>query len=199
MKTHCIAIVTFIVMLSCNQDTIASGYFDGTSSDNLEFTLKKAKEKKMPIFMVIYDARNPTKSQLDYSLGYFLQYKTTRDLVRKNFLQVLVKSSNRGVAMYIPKNDPLENCLIVVLSPDGEALVTQSAYANPDVGMERVGEYIAKWEMIKKKQEQQEKQKKPELPTKVQSDRKDTVHKAEPKVNALEYAPSADLWKIKAK
>ena len=171
MKNYRIVIVTVLVLLVGMHCATAKELFDGVVSGDLKFALKKASEKNTPIFMVIFDAKNPTKSKLDYSLGCFLQYKKTKEFVRQNFIQVLVKSSSRGVAEYIPKNEPLENCLIVIVAPDGKALVTESVYANPDEGLKRVGAYLEAWEKVKKEQvkvdpEQQGGKKEPTLPSK---------------------------------
>lgn len=155
-------IAACLAIIACHApDAAAREYFDGVVSGDLEPALKKARDKDMPIFMVVYDSKNPTKSNLDYSLGYFLQYKTTKDLVKKSFVQLLVRSLSRGIQPYIPKDDPLENCLLVIIAPDGKALVTEGVYANPDEGMKRVQSYIEKWEKYKKERDNQKQDGKP--------------------------------------
>ena len=150
MRVRAFAVTTILCSFIAIQNAQSKDYFDGVVCKDLKVATKKATEKNMPIFMAIYDDKNPTKSKLDYSLAYFLEYEKTKTFVRKNFIQVLTKSSSRGVSQYVPKDEPLENCLLVILCPDGKALVTESAYANPDVGLKRVGEYLEKWEAYKK-------------------------------------------------
>lgn len=47
----------------------------------------------------------------------------------------------------IPADDPLENCLLTVMSPDKTILLQEGVYANPDEGLKRVREVIEKWNM----------------------------------------------------
>jgi hypothetical protein len=100
--------------------------------------------------MVIFDSKNPTKSKLNHSLGYFMEYQTTKDIVRENFVQVLVDSKSPEVAQYIPTDNPLENCLLVVLTPEGEIIRSEGVYANPDEGLKRVREDINQWKSKRK-------------------------------------------------
>ena len=96
-----------------------------------------------PIFLVIYDPEHPTKSKLAYSLGYFLEYQTTRKLVDEHFVSALVPSTDMGAKAFVPADDPLENARWVVLSKHGQVLRTEGLYANADEGLKRVREAIA--------------------------------------------------------
>ncbi|WP_407291305.1 hypothetical protein [Stutzerimonas zhaodongensis] len=91
-----------------------------------------------PIFLVIYDENHPSKSKLYYSLGYFLEYHTTKRLVMDHFISALVPQSDKDAAALVPPDDPLENCLWVVLNQDGSIIRRESVYANPDEGLKRV-------------------------------------------------------------
>mgnify|MGYP003649207648 CR=1 FL=1 len=93
-------------------------------------------------FLVIYDEDHPTKSKLFYSLGCFMDYFTTKKLVDDHFVPALVSSKNHDAAELVPSDDPLENCLWVVLRKDGEILVREGVYANPDEGLKRVRRVI---------------------------------------------------------
>jgi hypothetical protein len=103
----------------------------------------ESRKTRKPVFVVIYDDEHPTKSKLDYSLGCFLDYFTTKRLVDQHFVCALVPASSAGARAYVPENDPLENALLVVLSPDGDILRREGVYANPDEGMKRVRAVIA--------------------------------------------------------
>lgn len=120
-------------------------FFVGNVYRDLEKAKRVAEERRIPMFVVIYDARHPQKSKLDYSLGYFMEYQTTKNLVNENFVQVLLDSSRPGAADLVPADDPLENCRLVVLTPDGRILRSEGVYANPDEGLKRVRKDIQKW------------------------------------------------------
>ncbi|WP_392886860.1 hypothetical protein ACF6ZU_21735 [Pseudomonas migulae] len=91
-----------------------------------------------PIFLVIYDENHPSKSKLYYSLGYFMEYHTTKKLVMDHFIPALVPQSDKDAAALVPPDDPLENCLWVVLDQDGVIIRREGVYANPDEGLNRV-------------------------------------------------------------
>lgn len=67
--------------------------------------------------------------------------------MRDHFVQV-VQPLSPDVVQYIPANDPLENCLLVVLSPSGTIIRREGVYANPDEGLKRTRELIIAWERI---------------------------------------------------
>ena len=120
----------------------ANQWFDGHVYEDLSEAREEAARRDMPLFVVIYDGKHPRKSKLDYSLGYFLEYQTTKNLVRENFVQVLVNAKSEGIADLVPPDDPLENSRLVVMKPDGEILRSEGVYANPDEGLKRVREDI---------------------------------------------------------
>lgn len=91
-----------------------------------------------PIFLVVYDETHPSKSKLYYSLGYFMEYYTTKRLVHDHFISALVPRSDRDAAALVPDDDPLENCLWIVLNQDGSIVRREGVYANPDEGLKRV-------------------------------------------------------------
>jgi hypothetical protein len=99
--------------------------------------------------MVIYDGNHPLKSRLDWALGYFMEYETTKRLVKEYFIQVIVDSTKEDVHYYIPKDDPLETCLLVILYKD-QIIRQETVYANMDEGLKRVRESIKKIQEIKK-------------------------------------------------
>jgi hypothetical protein len=128
----------------------AQVYMPGTSTsggnpffiEEPKHTLREAVDTSRttgkPIFLVIYDENHPSKSKLYYSLGYFMEYHTTKKLVMDHFIPALVPKSDRDAAALIPLDDPLENCLWVVLNHDGSIIRREGVYANPDEGLNRV-------------------------------------------------------------
>jgi hypothetical protein len=105
--------------------------------------IEQSKRMNRPLFLVVYNNAHPSKSHLYYSLGCFLDYFTTKKLVDDHFVSALVSSESKETAKLVPPDDPLENCLWVVLSPEGEVLRRESVYANPDEGLKRVRSLIA--------------------------------------------------------
>jgi hypothetical protein len=111
---------------------------------SLDGVLAEAKRRDVPVFAVIYDPDHPTQSKLYYSLGYFMEYHTTKRLVDDHFVVALLPVSNPEARQLVPENDPLENCLWVVLSPDGGLIRREGVYANPDEGLKRVREVVGR-------------------------------------------------------
>lgn len=122
---------------------IADSFFLSIPHRNLEDALVDAKKNEKLVFAVIYDETHPKFSKLSYSLGYFMEYHTTKSLVDEYFVSAIIKASDEQAASLIPSDDPLENCLWVVLTPEGEILRREGVYANPDEGLKRVRAVMA--------------------------------------------------------
>lgn len=117
-------------------------WFDGDVYTNLPEAKKEATRQGLPLFMVIYDGQHPKRSRIYYSLTHFLDYQTVKDLVRENFVQALVDYHSTGVAELVPSDDPLENCRLVVMAPNGDVVRSEGVYANPDVALRQVREDV---------------------------------------------------------
>lgn len=124
---------------------IENKYFLGKVQTDLAQAKELSKKTNKPLFVVIYDKTHPKLSKLDYSLGYFMEYETTKKLVSNNFIQVLVDSEKPGVTELIPAEEPLENCLLTIITPDNQILRQEGVYANPDEGLKRTKDIIEKW------------------------------------------------------
>lgn len=103
----------------------------------------EATERGLLLFVVIFDAAHPTNSKLNFSLGYFMEYQTTKRLVDEHFVAVVGDRSKPDLAALVPADDPLENCLWVVLDRNGKIIRSEGIYANPDEGLKRVRAVIA--------------------------------------------------------
>jgi len=124
-------------------DTNPSPFFKGKVFDNLASAKLESEKLNKPIFMVIFDGNHPKKSRIDWALGYFMEYDTTKKLVSDNFIQVIVDCTKENVRKYIPEDKPLETCLLVILNKD-DIIRQETVYANMDEGMKRVRESIKK-------------------------------------------------------
>lgn len=102
-----------------------------------------ATSSNKPVFLIVYDPTHPTQSKLAYSLGYFLEYMTTRKLVDQHFVTALVPNTDDEASKLIPADDPLENSRWIVLSPSGKVLLSEGVYANADEGLKRTRAAIA--------------------------------------------------------
>jgi hypothetical protein len=125
-------------------ETIGNSFFLNPPYENLQAALQKASEKNMPAFVVIYDSDHPTRSKINYSLGYFMEYQTTKRLVNEFFVPAVVPVTQANTRKFIPEDDPLENCRLVIIRPDGHILLSEGVYANPDEGLKRVRNVITK-------------------------------------------------------
>ncbi|QIB41670.1 restriction endonuclease (plasmid) [Rhizobium oryzihabitans] len=117
-------------------------FFLRAPHDDLQSARAEAAERNTMVFIVIYDPDHPTHSKLDYSLGYFMEYQTTKRLVDQHFVAVVGPSNDPELSALVPKDDPLENCLWVVLTSTGEILIREGVYANADEGLKRVRQAI---------------------------------------------------------
>lgn len=124
---------------------IENKYFLGKVLSDLKHAKELSRKANKPLFIVIYNKSHPKLSKLDNSLGYFMEYETTKKLVNNNFIQVLVDSEKPDVKELIPAEEPLENCLLTVLTPDNKILRQEGVHANPDEGLKRTKEIIEKW------------------------------------------------------
>jgi hypothetical protein len=123
--------------------SVVDSFFLSIPHRSLEDALDDARKAQKLVFAVIYDEAHPKQSKLTYSLGYFMEYHTTKKLVDEYFIPAVVKASNEKAAALVPSDDPLENCLWVVMTPTGEVLRREGVYANPDEGLKRVRAVIA--------------------------------------------------------
>lgn len=118
-------------------------FFEGEYFREIGAALAASREQNKPLFLVIFDGAHPKKSKLNYSLGYFLEYQTTKRLVHERFIQAIVDVNSDGARQFVPADDPLENCLWVVLNPNGSVVRREGVYGNPDEGLRRVREVVA--------------------------------------------------------
>lgn len=117
-------------------------YFLHPPHDDLETAKKEAEARGLLVFAVVYDPEHPSHSKLDHSLGCFMEYQTVKRLVAQHFVPLVGPSSDAQLSVLVPDDDPLENCLWVVMTPQGKVLRREGVYANPDVGLKRVREVI---------------------------------------------------------
>jgi hypothetical protein len=123
--------------------TIRNKVFLREPHTSLEEGLKEAKARNLSAFVVVYDPAHPTHSKLDFVLGYFMEYQTTKRLVDQHFVPIIGPSSDPLFSALVPEDDPLERCLWVVLDQDGALLRREGIYDNQDEGLARVRSVIA--------------------------------------------------------
>lgn len=121
---------------------IRNKYFLREPHTNLKSALEEAKSRNVRLFLIIYDQDHPSHSKLDYSLGYFMEYQTTKRLVDQHFVALVGSTNDPELAGFVPKDDPLENALCVVVENDGRIVRSEGVYANPDEGYKRVRQLV---------------------------------------------------------
>ncbi len=75
---------------------------------------------------------------MNYCLGYFMEWETTKRLVDEHFVCVLGPSSSPALGTLVPECDPLEECRLIVMTSSQKVIRSESVYANPSVGRERI-------------------------------------------------------------
>lgn len=123
---------------SIDPQCIRNTFFLREPHSNLADGLKEAAARGLLAFVVIFDPAHPQRSKLNFALGYFMEYQTTKRLVDEHFVPIVGPSSDPPLLALVPEDDPLEVCLWVVLNSAGEILRREGVYANPDEGMKRV-------------------------------------------------------------
>lgn len=127
---------------SSDPQLIINKFFLRAPHHNLANGLKEAAERGLLAFVVVFDPAHPQHSRLDFSLGYFMDYQTTKRLVDQYFVPIVGPSDDSQFSALVPEDDPLENCLWVVLDPSGVVIRRESVYANPGEGMKRVRKVV---------------------------------------------------------
>ncbi|PPD17107.1 MAG: hypothetical protein CTY30_07665 [Methylocystis sp.] len=121
---------------------IRNKFFLRQPHSRLDEGLKEAKERNLVTFVVIYDPAHCSHSKLDYALGYFMEYQTTKRLVDQHFVPIVGPNSDPLFSALVPEDDPLELCLWVVTDNEGSILRREGVYPNPDEGLKRVRSVI---------------------------------------------------------
>ena len=121
---------------------IRNSFFTRDPHREVETAFAEARAREVPLFAVIYDEAHPSLSKLAFSLGYFMEYQTTKRLVDEHFVPLIGPSSDPLLAALVPEDNPLENCLWVVLDLEGKVIRREGVIANPDEGMRLVREVI---------------------------------------------------------
>lgn len=120
-----------------------SELFARPPAGSLVEAVANARKTGRPIFLVVYDPNHPTRSRLAPTLGYFLEYETTRKLVAEHFESAVVSASDLEAKALIPRDDPLEKPRWIVLTAEGKQIRSEGLCANPDEGLKRTREVIA--------------------------------------------------------
>lgn len=121
---------------------ITDRYFLRQPHTNLSDAKSEAKARNLPVFAVTYDAAHSSRSRLEYCLGYFMQWETTKRLVDEHFVPAVGPSDDPEFAELVPADDPLEECHLTIFFGES-TLRSESVYANPSVGRQRILEAIS--------------------------------------------------------
>lgn len=105
---------------------------------DLESALAEATARNALVLIVVYDEDHSQRSRLNYCLGYFMEWETTKRLVDEHFVCILGPSSSPALGALVPEDDPLEECRLIVMTSNQKVIRSESVYANPKMGRERI-------------------------------------------------------------
>ncbi|WP_296434684.1 MULTISPECIES: restriction endonuclease [unclassified Rhizobium] len=92
----------------------------------------EAQSRGVPVFAVVYDPNHSQRSRIDYCLGTFMEWETTKRMVDENFVPAVGPSTDEAFLSLVPSDDPLEECRLVIFTPT-KTYLSASTYANPQV------------------------------------------------------------------
>ncbi|WP_248320110.1 serine/threonine-protein kinase [Caballeronia sp. Sq4a] len=130
-------------------ETVGRRYFKSPPFSNLSDAKESSSRSGKPTFIVVFNDHHPTKSKLDHTLGYFMEYQTTKDLVEHNFEVALIAAEPSHYPDLVHFDDPLEKPRWVVLAPDGTKLISETLYGNPDEGLKRIRAVLERWRTLR--------------------------------------------------
>lgn len=117
------------------QQVVYRGFFRTTPFASLAEAMAEAKRVDRRVFAVVYDHKHRLLSKLDYTLGYFMEYEATKNLVDEHFVVAVVPVSD---GKHLVPAGTLEVARWFLLDKDGDILDQQDVYANPDEGLKVV-------------------------------------------------------------
>jgi hypothetical protein len=110
---------------------------------SLDSALVESKIRKVGIFIVIYDGHHSTLSDLQYCLGYYMEWQETKRLVDEHFVVVVGPRQNGSLDNLVPEDEPLEQCWSIIQNQDGKVIASEFLYPNSFEGRKRVRAAIA--------------------------------------------------------
>lgn len=117
------------------QQVVYRGFFKTTPFATLKEALTEAKRVDRRVFAVLYDDKHRLLSKLDHTLGYFMEYEATKNLVNENFVVAIVPVID---GMHLVPAGTLEIARWFLLDKNGELLIQKDVSANPDEGLKEV-------------------------------------------------------------
>jgi Restriction endonuclease len=124
-------------------EQIRDRFFLRAPHTDLASAKAEAAARGVLLFVVVYDHNHSTRSRLNYCLGCFMEWETTKRLVDEHFVVAMGPSSEPTFGDLVPKDDPLEECRWIVLEGD-QVIKSESVYANSFEGRKRVLSVINK-------------------------------------------------------
>lgn len=110
---------------------------------DLSTALEEATARNALVLVVIYDELHSQRSLLNYCLGYFMEWETTKRLVDDHFVCVLGPRSAAPLGNLVPEDDPLEECRLIIMDTTQRIIRSEAVYANPTEGLKRIRASIA--------------------------------------------------------
>jgi hypothetical protein len=123
-------------------DQIQDRFFLREPHSDLVAAKVEASARSLPLFVVVYDDNHSTRSRINYCLGCFMEWESTKRIVDEHFVVAIGASSDANFGQLVPADDPLEEPRWIVLL-EGKQIRSESVYANASEGRKRVNAVIA--------------------------------------------------------
>lgn len=107
------------------------GFFKGHTFHSIQAALKEASKTNKLIFLVVFDEKHQSFSELDHALGYFMEYENNKNIVHENFITAITPLSE---SKDICKSEHLETVRWHLIDKNGHCLSQDDVYANPKEG-----------------------------------------------------------------
>lgn len=101
---------------------------------NIDEALERSRLEQRYIFAFVYDPSQKEKGQIEHQLGYFLQNKKTRDLLKATFVVTLLTTEQLAEKSDVLQGKSMESSRWVIFDTGFNILEEAVIYANPSEG-----------------------------------------------------------------
>ncbi|MEU4162561.1 hypothetical protein [Actinoplanes sp. NPDC026670] len=123
-------------------EVISDQYFMRSPHLTLHSALAEASDRGLLTLVLLYGDEPSERQRFADSVSRFLEYSGVRDLVRENFVPVVISTQDDGAAGLISGLDSIQAGWWVALGPDGSPIRSEALTASPDDGLRCIKEVI---------------------------------------------------------
>jgi hypothetical protein len=142
MKTVILAIiVAFWSITAIAKPFDARATFGVAPGLDLNAALKRAEKDKKRVLLFFWNSREKGNYP-GLEMKYFAELQETKQLLKDNFILVLLDRDNKDVKKYLPEGN-IEKAQWVLIAPDGSVVQRGPTDVNPEGGLKKVKELVA--------------------------------------------------------